>query len=272
MPAYPLVILGFAAGLSAIGDKLSAVSYRRPAVPGPLARVAEPGRARGAIGAGSGRWSAVGHLWSVTGLLLALTILVAYRFRRQSAARRPESPAGRHRPRSRLGGAGRSAPAELGDRGRIRRVAGAAISDHASGRRSRLWFHARSVAPGPDQRGRHLSDAPRGCRRPGLPGRPASLRRRGDPHSSARPTPVVQLPASARPLAVDFGPTMTLAGFETQVTPVDGVQRSPLGASPARGPGGHAPHFDGGCRCTGGRLQKVTLTTPSPCARCGRGP
>jgi hypothetical protein len=240
MPAYPLIILGLAAGLAAISDactcaalrrkcwcQRSAISDQQSAVSG------QPSAISSQQPPTSNFQPPTSNLQSLTSnfqplILIAFTALVAYRF----AVSLPGADQSRR-------------PDETGlDPG------WAVLADHPLPNsvvvgETDEWLALQYLATVWEAQPPVL---PRPLCRPDPAGAAVYLTRRAagadpaclaDRHRYAAGATLIraqadsntQLPASAHPLAVDFGPTMTLAGFETQSTPGDGASRSTLDAS-----------------------------------------
>jgi hypothetical protein len=245
MPVYPLIILGFAAGLAAVSGqrhlhlRRSAAQVQVSAVSGQQigksanqqsatskSLISNLPRPAPACGPGGGQ-SLTSNLQPL--ILIAFTLLVAYRFA-VSLPRADQS----HRPEDTGLDPGWAVLADHPLPNSV--VLGETDEWLALQYLDTIWEAQPPVVPLPL------------CRLPASPASAVYLTRRAaaadpaclaDQHRYAAGTtliraqadPNTQLPASAHPLTIDFGPTMTLAGFEMQAAPGDGGLRSPVPAS-----------------------------------------
>jgi hypothetical protein len=228
MPVYPLIILGFAAGLAAVGNQpISQSANQQPANQQSATSKSLISNLPRPAGASQGGQSLTSNLQPL--ILIAFTFLVAYRFAvslpRADQSRRPEDT-GLDPGWAVL--ADRPLPNSI--------VVGETDEWLALQYLTTIWEAQPPVVPLPL------------CRLPASPASAIYLTRRAaaadpaclaDQHRYAAGTtliraqaaPNTQLPASAHPLTVNFGSTMTLTGFEVQATPGDGDPRSALPAS-----------------------------------------
>jgi hypothetical protein len=214
MPVYPLIILGFAAGLAAVGDKPSAIGHRRSGVGNPQSPI-------------SNLQPLISNLQSL--ILIALVFLVAYRFAvslpRADQSRRPEDTG--------------LDPgwAVLADHPLPNSViVGETDEWLALQYLVTIWEAQPPVIPRPLCRPDAAGTTAVYLTRRAAAADPACLAERhryaaGVTLIRTQADPNTQLPDSAHPLTIGFGPTMALVGFGTQVAPGSDDPRSSLAST-----------------------------------------